>query len=96
MNWQCLLNVIRCLEIGEKWYNLIQSILISTKISVLVNGSPTDEFTPCRGLRQGDMLAPYLILLIGEILNRLLKKAHDIGIIEGLQVPFHVDPIILF
>lgn len=43
-----------------------------------------------------DPRAPNLFLLIGKISNTLLKIAHDIGIIKGLHVPFHADPIILF
>jgi hypothetical protein len=38
-----------------------------------VNGSPTEEFSFKRGLRQGDPLSPFLFLLAGEGLNIMMK-----------------------
>lgn len=38
----------------------------SNSISVLLNGSPTDEFNAKRGLQQGDLLAPFLFLVAAE------------------------------
>lgn len=40
-------------------------MLLSSRVSVLVNGSPTKEFSISKGHKQGDPLAPhfYLILL---------------------------------
>jgi len=38
--------------------------LESSSISVLVNGSPTNESKPSKGLRQVDLLAPFLYLLV--------------------------------
>jgi len=37
-----------------KWIELIKNCLESSSISVLVNGNPTIEFKPKKGLRQGD------------------------------------------
>lgn len=45
----------------------------STSISVLVNGSPTDEFGLSRGLRQGHLLSPFLFLIVAEGLSVMVK-----------------------
>jgi len=42
---------------------------------VLINGSPTKEFKPKRGLRQGDPLAAFLFLIVAEGLAELVKEA---------------------
>lgn len=47
----------------------------STKISVLLDGAPYGILHPSRRIRQGDPLSPYLFLLVGEILCRLLSQA---------------------
>jgi len=55
----------------------IKGCLESASVSVLVNGSPTREFIPRKGLRQGDPLAPFLFLIVVEGLvgvSRLAKE----------------------
>ncbi|XP_028118811.1 uncharacterized protein LOC114316349 [Camellia sinensis] len=63
-----------------------ESCVTSARISVLVNGSPTDEFCPQRGLRQGDPLSPFLFNLVAEGLNVLLSRAYQLGIIKGVKI----------
>lgn len=36
----------------------------SSTISVLVNGSPTKKIKPTQGLRQGDLMATFLFLIV--------------------------------
>jgi hypothetical protein len=55
-------------------------------MSILVNGSPTEDFTVGRGLRQGDPLSPFLFLIVAEGLTGLVRRAVDIGRFKGYQV----------
>ena len=68
----------------------------TTSFSVLVNGSPSGFFQSSRGLRQGDLLFPYLFVMIMEALSCLLRSAVNGGFLlackargrggEGVQV----------
>lgn len=70
-----------------KWLLWIRSLFNSSKISVLVNGAPTDEFTPARGLRQGCPLSLLLFNLVGEVLSKLITVANKEGIFSGIKLP---------
>lgn len=78
---------------GDKWIGWIYAIVKSTRMSVLTNGSLTQEFTTSRGLRQKDPLAPYLFLIIDEILSKLIIKAKEKGIFEGIKFFFTQDSV---
>ncbi|GJV29338.1 RNA-directed DNA polymerase, eukaryota, reverse transcriptase zinc-binding domain protein [Tanacetum coccineum] len=45
--------------------------------SILVNGSPTSEFSINRGLRQGDPLSPFLFILVMEGLHNAFADVVD-------------------
>jgi hypothetical protein len=55
-------------------------------MSVLVNGSPTEEINIQKGLKQGDPLAPFLFLLVAEGLGGLMKKAVASSLFSGFQI----------
>ena len=60
------------------WRKWISECVGTAMASVLVNGSPTEEFPIERGLRQGGPLSPFLFLLAVESLNILMKgMCHD-------------------
>lgn len=80
---------MECVQVDQKWISWIREILVTTKMSILVNGAPTEEFSPVKGLRQGDPIAPYLFLLIGEVLSKLIVKAQEKDIFEGIIFDFH-------
>ena len=54
--------------------------------SILVNGEPTGDIKPSRGICQGDLLSPYLYLLCLEGINRLLQRAASEDSIRGFSL----------
>ncbi|GJT74569.1 RNA-directed DNA polymerase, eukaryota [Tanacetum coccineum] len=54
--------------------------------SLLVNGSPSDEFHIHRGLKQGDPLSPFLFILVMEALHLSVCKAVDEDVFKGIQL----------
>lgn len=63
----------------------ILGLIKSTKFSTLVNGAPSDQFSPSQGLRQGDPLSPFLFVILMEGLSRLIRSVKEEGSIKGLQ-----------
>ena len=52
----------------------------------MVNGSPTEEFIPLRGLRQGDPLAQFLFNVVVEALNGLMRTVVGANLYKGFRV----------
>ena len=69
IRWDYLEDVLCSFGFGLKWRSWIRGCLTSSMASILVNGSPTSEFQFHRGLKQGDPLAPYLVILVMESLH---------------------------
>lgn len=86
VDWKFLFDFIGKMGFGSRWINWIQWLLNLSRFSVLVNGSPTKEFTPSRGLKQGDPLSPLLFNLVGEVLSKMLNKASIIGTFNGVEL----------
>jgi len=52
---------------------------------MLVNGNPTKEFFPKKGLRQGDLLAPFFLFLIAaEGLAGVSRMVVEKNLIDSL------------
>ena len=77
VSWDFLLYMLDRAGFSSIWIKWIERCLKSASISVLVNGSPTTEFFPKRGLRQGDLLAPFLFNVVAKGLNGLIRKTKE-------------------
>ncbi|GJR95801.1 cysteine-rich receptor-like protein kinase [Tanacetum coccineum] len=75
LSWNFLLSILEQMGFSAKWRNWICSCLDSAFASVLMNGSPTNEFKLESGLRQGDPLSLFLPILAVEALNIALIEA---------------------
>ncbi|GKD04150.1 RNA-directed DNA polymerase, eukaryota [Tanacetum coccineum] len=89
-------DVLNKFGFGERWRTWIQSCLRSSRGSILVNGSPTEEFQFFRGLKQGDPLSPFLFILIMESLHISFQRVVDAGLFTGIKINSMVNLSHLF
>ncbi|GJZ30258.1 RNA-directed DNA polymerase, eukaryota, reverse transcriptase zinc-binding domain protein [Tanacetum coccineum] len=78
-------HILDSLGFGIKWRSWIKTCLSSSRASILVNDSPTFEFSINRGLRQGDPISPFLFILVMEGLNNAFADAVGNGLINDLE-----------
>ncbi|XP_023745646.1 uncharacterized mitochondrial protein AtMg01250-like [Lactuca sativa] len=75
------------MSFGNKWRKWIFGCLSSARASVLVNGTPSDEFPITRGVRQGDPLSPFLFIIAMEWLHVAIQGASGRSLIHGVKLP---------
>lgn len=75
LRWDYLEEIMSKMGFGRRWCKWIRACLVTSRASVLVNGSPTDEFACQRGLRQGDPLSPFLFIIAMEGLHVAFNRA---------------------
>lgn len=85
---------MRKMGISPKWIHLISKCISTVSYYVLVNGEPTEFFKPTRGIRQGDLLSPYLFLLCLEGLTQLIK--HTVLVVSLCQNGSKISQLFFF
>nr|GFA03711.1 RNA-directed DNA polymerase, eukaryota [Tanacetum cinerariifolium] len=96
VRWDYLLDILEAFGFGQTWCKWVRGIINSAKASILVNGSPTKEFSCHCGLKQEDPLAPYLFILIMESLHISFNRAVDEGLFKGIQLPGLLSLFLIF
>ncbi|CAL1398685.1 unnamed protein product [Linum trigynum] len=86
VDWDCLENLLKSYGFDERWCKWVSSCIRSVKFSILFNGEATDEFTPSRGIRQGDPLSPFLFILMSNALSFLIDKAVAQDQLKGIKL----------
>ena len=67
------------------------NLVSSAFFSILVNGSPTLPFQSTQGIKQGDLLSPFLFIIAAEGLGRMLKNLRMENKIKGLIITEDVE-----
>jgi hypothetical protein len=80
-----MLEIMRRKGFGDKWLSWMKLIFNSGTSFVLLNGSPRKVFH-CRRVRQGDPLSPLLFVLAADLLQSILNRAKEQGLIN-LPIP---------
>lgn len=87
------------------WVTLTMKCITTIPFSVVINGKHMPSFSPGRGLRQGDLLSPYLIILCAKVFSGLIIHALERKALPGIHIArfapeicylFFVDDSIFF
>ena len=66
LNWSFLFDILHQIGFGSVWIGWLKGVLTSARVSVLVNGAPTNQFNLEKGVRQGDPLSPFQFIIAIE------------------------------
>ena len=80
---QVLLKIMKLLNFGEQMIEWVSILFSNFSLATSNYGYLSEFFVPTQGLFQGNPIAPYLYLLMGEILCRIIKANPKI---EGVKV----------
>nr|GEU36130.1 RNA-directed DNA polymerase, eukaryota, reverse transcriptase zinc-binding domain protein [Tanacetum cinerariifolium] len=86
VKWDYLDETVKTFGFGSKWRNWISSCLNNAMGSVLVNSSPTLEFQFHEGLKQGDPISHFLLILIMKTLHLTFKRVLNAGLYKGISL----------
>ncbi|GAU35673.1 hypothetical protein TSUD_162450 [Trifolium subterraneum] len=86
VEWEYLDAVMGRMYFPTLWKKWMKACVCTATASVLVNGSPINDFLLERGLRQGDPLSPFLFMLAAEGLHVLMKAMVENNLFIGYSV----------
>lgn len=61
----------------------------NSTFTLLLNGCPVGDFTPSRGLRQGDPISPYIFILCSEVLSKLILRFCNEDKVKGIKLNWY-------
>jgi hypothetical protein len=103
VSWTFLMEVLEKLGFGRIWRDIVSGMLATSSMQILLNGVPGQSITHRRGLRQGDLLSPMLFILVMNIINLLIAKAAEMGLLQPLssrnlqhRLSIYADDVVLF
>jgi hypothetical protein len=93
LEWNFIENIMRAMGFPPNTINVIMNCIRIVSFSILINGQPTESFSPNRGIRQGDPLSPYIFIICVAVLSGLITKNLHEGHIHGVTIATNAPPI---
>ncbi|KAK5774337.1 hypothetical protein PVK06_042192 [Gossypium arboreum] len=86
VEWDFFKEVMFRMGFNKKWTDAIIKCISTVFYSVVINSHIGEKFRPIRGLRQGDLLSPFLFLICGEGLSSLLRLALNVCFFKRVKI----------
>lgn len=100
INWSFMKQVLKKMNFGVKFNNIIEKIYSTQSATIRVNENQTEEFLVQKGTRQGCPLSPLSFILVLEVLLREIQNTKEISGIKIKNFIFKlrafVDDIVFF
>lgn len=66
--------MLKLFNFPSTWIKLILSCLSNTSYISIINGTKSQSSTPLKGIKQGDLISPYLFILAMEYITHKINK----------------------
>jgi hypothetical protein len=86
LSWKYMKALLSDFGFNKDWVSWIMNLISSTFFSILVNGVPSQPFSPSRGIRQGNPLSPFLFVIMAQGLGCYIKDSIQNGSLQGLPI----------
>lgn len=105
LDWNFIRATLQDIGFNHNWNRNIMKCVETAWMTILWEGQKLEKFKPRRGIRQGDLISPYLIVLyierLGHIINEAVVRGRQKGIKASKDGPcishlFFADDMILF
>jgi len=105
VEWSFLVAVMRKICFSQTWIERIYRCISTVSYFFVINDTVRRKVFPCQGLRQGDPVSPYLLILYAEAFSSLIsyavisKELHGATICRSapqISNLFFVDDSIIF
>ncbi|KAL6127132.1 hypothetical protein ACLB2K_075175 [Fragaria x ananassa] len=87
LSWDFLLHVLQAFGFDPIFVQWVHALLLSAKLSLLINGRTVGYFSCERCVRQGDPLSPLLFCLAEEVLSRGISLLVSSGQLQRISSP---------
>ena len=91
--WSFLERVMLRIGFRGSWVQRIMSCITSVSFSFKINDKIQGNVIPTRGLRQRDLISPYLSILCADAFSTLISKGIDQRCIHGVRVCRGAPPL---
>lgn len=82
VSWIFIKNILRCMNFPPIFINWIYECISTPSFSINFNGRLEGFIKGAKGIRQGDLLSPYLFILCTDVLSKMLDDTAANGLVS--------------